>query len=56
MKRSVLAFLVVGLSSFTMAQTSPLERNGQTITIEPYAPNVVRVTLSLIPKEATAGP
>ena len=38
------------------AQTTPLERNGQTIVIEPYAPNVVRVTLSTIASEATGGP
>jgi len=35
---------------------APLSRNGQTIVIEPYAPNVVRVTLSMIAKEAEAGP
>ena len=38
------------------AQYPSLERNGQTIEIEPYAPNVVRVTLSTIPSEATAAP
>jgi alpha-D-xyloside xylohydrolase len=35
---------------------APLDRNGQTIVIEPYAPNVVRVTLSNIAKEAETGP
>ena len=34
----------------------PLDRNGQTIAIEAYAPNVVRVTLSNIAKEAETGP
>ncbi|MDP9049439.1 MAG: alpha-glucosidase, partial [Acidobacteriota bacterium] len=56
MKRSSLVFLMLGLSSAMMAQTVPLERNGQTVTVEPYAANVVRVTLSLIAKEAVAGP
>jgi alpha-D-xyloside xylohydrolase len=35
---------------------APLDRKWQTIVIEPYAPNVVRVTLSMIAKEAEAGP
>jgi alpha-D-xyloside xylohydrolase len=33
-----------------------LERDGSTIVLEAYAPNVVRVTLSLDRKEALAGP
>src|SRR3984885_16044858 len=44
------------LATGALAQTTPLERNGQAITIEPYAANVVRVTLSMIAKEAEAGP
>ncbi|MGI4827300.1 MAG: TIM-barrel domain-containing protein [Janthinobacterium lividum] len=43
------------------AQTAPtpsslLDRNGQAITIEPYAPNIVRVTLSLDAAQAERGP
>ncbi len=44
------------------AQISPtgpnaaIHRGNQTITIEPYAPNIVRVTLSNIPREALAAP
>jgi alpha-D-xyloside xylohydrolase len=43
-------------SSIVMAQGPPLDRNGQTITVEAYAPNVVRITLSMIASEATAKP
>ena len=39
-----------------VAPTAALERNGAKITIEPYAPNIVRVTLSTMAKEAEAGP
>ena len=51
--------LTLGIFLFTLplaAQSTPLERNGQTIVIEPYAPNVVRVTLSTIASEAIAAP
>jgi alpha-D-xyloside xylohydrolase len=48
--------LLLAASTATIAQTLSLDRNGQMIMIEPYAPNVVRVTLSLIAKEAEAGP
>ena len=33
-----------------------LDRNGQAITIEPYAPNIVRITLSVVRSEAERGP
>ena len=56
MIRVTALFLAFGLTSLATAQTFAMDRNGQTITIEPYAPNVVRVTLSLIAKEAQAGP
>jgi alpha-D-xyloside xylohydrolase len=41
-----------------VAQPLPvvLDRDGSTIVLEPYAPNVVRVSLSLDRKEALAGP
>ena len=48
--------LLIANAIAVLAQTAPLERNGQTITIEAYAPNVVRVTLSNIAREAEAGP
>src|SRR5271170_2593008 len=50
------ALLLIATATVALAQTTPLERNGQTITIEAYAPNIVRVTLSNIAKEAEAGP
>jgi alpha-D-xyloside xylohydrolase len=56
MKQSISVFVLLGLSTALLGQTAPIERNGQAITIEPYAPNVVRVTLSLIAGEAVAGP
>jgi alpha-D-xyloside xylohydrolase len=55
--RSFLVCLLLTVSTVALAQSAaPLERNGQTITVEPYAPNVVRITLSKIEKEALAGP
>jgi alpha-D-xyloside xylohydrolase len=33
-----------------------LERGGSTIVLEPYGPNIVRVTLSLLKSQALAGP
>src|ERR1043166_6349932 len=47
--------LLLSTTSFAAAQVS-LNRSGQTIVNEPYAPNVVRVTLSLIAREAEAAP
>jgi alpha-D-xyloside xylohydrolase len=54
MNRFTAAFLLLASSAVGFAQSSPLERNGQTIVIEPYAPNMVRVTLSTVAKEAEA--
>ncbi len=47
-------FLLAGPAS--RAQNASIDRNGQTISIEGYGPNIVRVTLSMIAKEAQAGP
>jgi alpha-D-xyloside xylohydrolase len=46
------------LSGGVYAQTSQivLDRDGGTIVLEPYAPNIVRVTLSLQKEPATAAP
>ena len=38
------------------AQAVVLNRDGSTIVFEPYAPNIIRVTLSLIKEQATAAP
>ena len=48
---AVLVFLVIAA-----AQAQLLDRSGQSIAIESYAPNVVRVTLSTIAAEAQAPP
>jgi alpha-D-xyloside xylohydrolase len=51
--------MLVALSATVPAQTGstvPIERSGAFITVEPYAPNIVRVTLSTIAGEVTAAP
>jgi len=47
-----------GATLLTRAQQQPLviERAGETIVLEPYAPNIIRVTLSLQKDQATAAP
>ena len=40
----------------TSAQRMQIDRKGETIVLEPYAPNILRVTLSLKPEPALAGP
>jgi alpha-D-xyloside xylohydrolase len=55
---SVAAFLL--MSAGSSAQTSPqrleLTGGGETIVLEPYAPNILRVTLSMDDAAAKAGP
>src|ERR1039458_5335460 len=57
---SALVALVAGLSLISShAQTSQrleIDRSGETIVLEPYAPNVVRVTLSLQAEAAKGKP
>jgi alpha-D-xyloside xylohydrolase len=43
-------------SSLALAQGPALERNGQSISVEPYAPNVTRITLSMRAAEVTKRP
>ncbi len=53
------ATLLVLLSGGVAHAQSPqvvLDRDGGTIVLEPYAPNIVRVTLSLLKEPATAAP
>jgi len=54
---AVAAWLVWGVVS-AFAQTPPviLPRNNTTVTLEPYAPNIIRVTLSLDKQQALDGP
>src|ERR1019366_10571095 len=58
MNRLFTALLLIALSTAAPAQIQSLElqRNGQTITIEPYTTNGVRVTLSIIANQTEAGP
>jgi alpha-D-xyloside xylohydrolase len=56
MTRLIAGLLLLTSGALAQMQVAPLNRNGQTIVIEPYAPNVVRVTLSMVPAEATAAP
>ena len=50
--------LAVLLSGMALAQQAPLvlQRDGRTISLEPYAPNVVRVTMSINKAAATTAP
>ena len=52
------ALLVVSLGGSAMAQSGPLvlERNGRVISLEPYAPNILRVTMSIDKAAATGAP
>ena len=45
-----------GLMAQVNAQKLVIERWGETIVLEPYAPNIVRVTLSMKKEPALAGP
>ena len=58
MRPIIPTILMTFLAGVAMAQPSSLalERDGSTIVLEPYAPNVVRVSLSLDKKEAFAAP
>ena len=62
MKRHlVLAFLIAGFALGSHAQNSAPQRleltgGGETIVLEPYAPNILRVTLSMQPEAAKGAP
>lgn len=56
MRRSTTSLFLLLSTSAALSQIVPLDRSGQTIAIEPYAPNIVRVTLSTIAKEAQSAP
>jgi len=51
-----LAALFGGVSLHAQKAEVILERDGSTIVLEPYAPNIVRVTLSKVKDKATAAP
>jgi alpha-D-xyloside xylohydrolase len=52
----VLAALVAGTPLAAQSANIVLERDGSTIVLEPYAPNILRVTMSALKGPATAGP
>lgn len=49
------AFFILTIAA-SAQQTLIIERSGETIVLEPYAPNIIRVTLSLQKDQATAPP
>ena len=54
---SAICAVVMGMVSLVAgAQQLTLQRGDATVVVEPYAPNVVRVTLSLLKDRALAGP
>lgn len=53
---ALLAGVLAAESGFAQKQEYVLDYRGSTIMIEPYAPNIVRVTLSLLKDQATAKP
>jgi len=51
------ASALLAASSVCLAQSQvTMDRGGATVVLEPYAPNIVRVTLSLLKDQATAKP
>jgi alpha-D-xyloside xylohydrolase len=52
----VFASTALGIAQAQTGQPVILDRSGQTIMLEAYAPNIVRVTLSTIKDQATAKP
>jgi len=57
-KPSLAIAMLIALAASASAQNPSvvLDRGGSTIVLEPYAPNIVRVTLSLLKEPATAAP
>lgn len=51
-------FLTLSLGSVAIAQSTPLvlERDGRVISLEPYAANIVRITMSIDKSAATGAP
>ena len=52
----VAMFLVCGAAAVAQDTRLVLDRDGSTIVFEPYAPNILRVTLSLHKQPALAPP
>jgi alpha-D-xyloside xylohydrolase len=56
MIRALILAALLAAAAQAQQQQIVLERDGRTIVLEPYAPNIVRVTLSLIREPALAAP
>jgi alpha-D-xyloside xylohydrolase len=52
----VVGFAGISVYAQSSSQRMELDRKGETIELEPYAPNILRVTLSLNREPALAGP
>ena len=55
-RRAIPAFCILVAGLPALAQSLTLTRNEATVVVEPYAPNIVRITLSLDKARALAGP
>ena len=53
---SIVLFLAITASAPAQETRVVLDRGGATIVLEPYAPNIVRVTLSKLKEPALAAP
>src|ERR1039458_3678812 len=53
---AMLAVLLVSGDARAQRPQIVLDRDGGTIVLEPYAPNIIRVTLSLLKEPATSAP
>ena len=52
----VMAAAIPGIALHAQESRIVIDRDGSTIVLEPYAPNIVRVTLSTLKDQAIAGP
>src|SRR5271165_2402021 len=53
---AVIVFTATSAPAQSSGRRLELDRKGETIVLEPYAPNILRVTLSLKREPAVAGP
>src|SRR5579875_1000198 len=51
-----LLFFVGSLPCLAQSAQISLDRGGNTVTVEPYAPNILRITLSIDKAQAKAAP
>ena len=53
---AVIVSFAAAIQAQAPSRQMQIDRKGETIVLEPYAPNIVRVTLSLQPEAAKAAP